>query len=72
MKPFKNADQAAKYIEQFDGMASQLKLAIDVTLLDPIGINMAIITDKILDRGWEPDGFEEKEGYKIFRYKESE
>jgi hypothetical protein len=70
MKPFENAKEAADYVESFDGKAADLRLPISDDLLDPLGINMALITDKILDKGWEPDGYEEKEGYRVYRYKE--
>lgn len=32
---------------------------------------MAIITDKVLARGWEPGGFIQKDGYRIYLYKEA-
>ena len=72
MKPFKDTNEAARYVESFEGKASDLKLAICDSLLDPVGINMAIITDKILDKGWEPNGYEEHEGYRVYMYKEME
>ena len=71
MNPFKNAEEVVKCIEEFDGKASDMKLSISDSLLDPIGINMAMITDKILAKGWEPDGYEEKEGYRVYKYKVS-
>jgi hypothetical protein len=37
--------------------------------LDPVGINMAIIADAILAREWEPDGYTEASGYRIYKYK---
>lgn len=72
MKPFEDANQAAQYVERFKGKASELKLPINDCLLDPFGINMALITDKILNKGWQPDGYEKKEGYRIYMYKEME
>lgn len=72
MKPFEDANEAAQFVERFEGKASELKLAISDSLLDPLGINMAIITDKILDKDWEPNGFEENEGYRVYMYKEME
>jgi hypothetical protein len=30
---------------------------------------MAIITDRVLQRGWEPNGFVQKNGYRIYLYK---
>ena len=72
MKPFKDAKEAAQYVKNFGGKARDLKLPICDSLHDPIGINMTIITDKILGRGWEPNGYKEKEGYKVYLYKEME
>lgn len=72
MKPFKDAKEAAEYVENFDGKASELRLAICESLLDPIGITMSIITEKVLEKGWEPNGYEEKEGYRVYTYKEME
>lgn len=72
MKPFNNIQEAADYVESFEGEASKLKLPLSDELTDPLGINMALITDKILAKGWEPDGYEEKEGYKVYMYKEME
>lgn len=69
MKPFKDINEAAQYVENFTGHAADLKLPVCDSLIDPVGINMAVITDKILDKGWQPDGFEEKEGYRIYWYK---
>ena len=72
MKPFKNVNEAAQYVENFEGKASELKLPICDSLLDPVGFNMAVITDKIFGKGWEPNGFEENEGYRVYKYKEME
>ena len=72
MKPFKDVQEAVQYIEKFEGRASELKLEICESLLDPAGINMSIITDKVLEKGWEPNGFEEREGYRVYLYKELE
>lgn len=72
MKPFKYINEAVQSIEVFAGDASEFELPISDSLLDPIGINMAMITDKILAKGWEPDGHVDKEGYRIHRYKQSD
>jgi hypothetical protein len=32
-------------------------------LLDPMGMNMALITDRILAKGFMPNGFIQKVGY---------
>jgi hypothetical protein len=34
-----------------------------------MGMNMAIIVDGILKAGYMPDGFDKKNGYRIYKYK---
>ena len=70
--PFNDIDEVLKYVDKFQGRPEELELAISDALQDPIGINMALITDKILKKGWEPDGVEEKDGYRVYTYKEIE
>jgi hypothetical protein len=70
--PFNDVDEVLTYVDEFQGRPEELELAISDALQDPIGMNMALITDKILKKGWEPDGLEEKDGYRVYRYKEME
>ena len=70
MTPFTNVDDATKYVDEFKGKPEELELAISDELQDPLGINIALITDRILARGWEPDGFKQENGYRIYLYKE--
>ena len=70
MAPFNDVDEVLKYVDEFQGRAEDLQLAISDELQDPIGINMALITDKILKKGWEPDRYEENDGYRVYIYKE--
>ena len=70
--PFNDVDEVLTYVDEFQGTPEELELAISDALQDPIGMNMALITDKILKKGWEPDGLEEKDGYRVYRYKEME
>ena len=39
---------------------------------DTMGAGMAILLDKILGLEYEPDGFEEMDGFKLYRYKKME
>jgi hypothetical protein len=39
---------------------------------DTMGAGMAVLLDEILGLGYEPDGFEEMDGFKIHRYKKME
>jgi hypothetical protein len=68
--PFTDVQEAVQYVLSFPGRPEEFKLPISDSLQDPIGMNMTLITDKILARGWEPDGYEQKKGHRIYRYKE--
>jgi hypothetical protein len=46
-------------------------LLISDELNDEMGLNMAIITDGILKKGYMPDGLEQKDGYCIYKYKKN-
>ena len=69
MTPFDDIDQARQAIEAFEGPPDTFSLPISDTLQDPMGLNMAIITDAILGKGWDLDGFEQRDGYRVYRYK---
>lgn len=69
MQVIETVDQALKKIDSFEGKPEDFVLRISHSLLDPVGVNMAIITDRILSRNWEPNGFEEGAGFRIYRYK---
>lgn len=69
MKPATTVEEARLLIESFKGKPEDFQLAIANELLDPVGVNMAIITDAILAREWEPDGYTEAMGCRIYKYK---
>lgn len=69
MNPITSIDEARNAVESFTGAPEEFLLPISDELNDDIGINMAIITDLILARGWEPDGFDQRSGFRIYRYK---
>ena len=69
MKAIKNIEHAIRLIDAFEGRPEDFELAVSDELQDPVGMNMALITDHILKKGWVPDGFEEREGWRIYRYK---
>jgi len=69
MNPISNIDDAKKVIEAHEGDAEDFELPISEELQDPLGINMSIITDVILARGWETNGFVQNDGYRIYLYK---
>lgn len=70
MKAFSTIEEAIDQIKRYEGKAEDFKLPISDELLDPIGMNMAIITDAILGKNFEPNGFEQEEGYRVYLYKE--
>lgn len=67
--PVQDVEQAIMLVEAFSGRAEDFTLAVSDELQDEIGINMALITDHILKKGWEPDGFSQQDGYRLYRYK---
>ena len=69
MKPVTTAAEAKRLIDSFKGKPEDFELPISNELLDPVGINMAIITDAILSREWEPNGYIEGKGCRIYRYR---
>ena len=70
--PAEAVEDAISIIESYEGAAEDFELPVADSLLDPVGMNMAIITDRILARGFEPNGFEQKDGFRVYRYKDVE
>ena len=67
-KPLTTIEEAIKYIStNFKNTEETLWIAD--SLNDKVGMNMALIGDKLLEEGYMPNGFEQKEGYRIYRYK---
>ena len=55
-------EEAQKAIDAYADDAIDFELPISDGLLDPAGVNMAIVTDSILAKGWEPNGYIQKSG----------
>lgn len=72
MRAYDSLEKAKEAIESFPGEASDFELPIADSLIDPMGFHMAILTDSILGKGWEPDGFEQFPGYRVYKYKSSD
>ncbi len=70
MNPARTVEEAIAIVENYTGPAEDFQLAIADSLLDPAGMHMAIITDKILAKDFLPAGFEQREGFRVYRYKE--
>ena len=63
---FTKLDEAQSYVTvSFD--KKEENLAISDDLNDALGINMSIILDGILKKGYQPNGLEQKEGYRIYK-----
>jgi hypothetical protein len=74
---FSTAESAVQYVKAatFSQPTFTLQIADNVTFAgqpDRMGAGMAIVGDAVLAKGFEPDGFEQKDGYRIYRYKKSE
>lgn len=70
MRPFTDVQEAIRYVRNFPGRPEECELPISDSLQDPTGTSMAVLTDEVFSRGWEPNGYEPKDGYRIYRYKE--
>ena len=68
--PFTDVQAAVAAVKSYNGSPENFTLPIADSLQDPMGMYMAIITDSILVRGWEPNGFEQRESFRVYRYKE--
>ncbi|NOQ71788.1 MAG: hypothetical protein GQ574_07300 [Crocinitomix sp.] len=60
-------ENAKKYVTESFNKKEETLLISD-ELNDAMGLNMAIIADGILKKGYMPDGFEQKDGYRIYKY----
>jgi hypothetical protein len=63
---------ALALIDAFEGRAESFTLCLAESFHDPVGLNVAVATDRILAKGWEPMSVERVEGYRLYRYKEAE
>ena len=63
----KTREEAIIFVDKSFSDESETLIIAD-ELLDPMGMNMAIIADGILKKGYMPNGFEQKDGYRIYKY----
>ena len=71
---FESAEAAVRYVKDttFDQPTFTLAVADGFTFAgqaDTMGAGMAFVLDAILAKGFWPDGFEQKDGYRVYRYK---
>jgi hypothetical protein len=67
--PVASIDEARRLIAAHAGSPEDFRLPLADALQDPMGVSMAMITDAILKRGWEPDGYAQEKGFRVYRYK---
>jgi hypothetical protein len=68
-EPVTNIEEAQRAIESCEGRPEDSALPISDGMQAQLGMNMASITDCALARGWEPGGFEQRRGFRVYRYK---
>lgn len=68
MTPHTTIEAARESIENFGGAPEDFSLPVSDDLNDSMGVAMAVLTDAALARGWEPAGFEQRNGYRVYRY----
>lgn len=68
LKPITTIENAEIFIRE-NFKSNEEILLISDELNDPVGMNMAIIVNDILGLGYNVNGFEQKEGYRIYKYK---
>ena len=67
MKAFMKLEDARNYVtESFDKKEEVLMISDELN--DSMGMNMAVIVDGILEKGYMPNGFEQKKGYRVYKY----
>jgi len=66
--PLTTVYEVISYIEtNFKNLEETLWIANSFN--DNVGMNMSIIVDKLLKTGYMPNGFNQKEGYREYKYK---
>nr|WP_315245454.1 hypothetical protein [uncultured Flavobacterium sp.] len=68
LKPITTIESAKIFVKQ-NFKSNEETLLISDELNDPVGMNMAIIGNEILGLGYNVNGFEQKKGYRIYKFK---
>ena len=71
---FKTAESAAAHVRAIRISGERFELAVDNAFTfagrpDTIGAGLALVVDAILAQGYGPDGYEQRNGYRLYRYK---
>ena len=67
-------EDGIRHLEAHPPSADRFELAVSESFTfagkpDKVGFGMALILRRILAMRYEPDGFEQKEGFRLYRYK---
>jgi hypothetical protein len=70
----KSAEDGIKYLASHPPSGDPFQLNVSDSFTfdgkpDTMGAGKAVLLDKILAVGYEPDGFEQKSGFRLYRYK---
>lgn len=66
-EPIKTIEEARTFVKENFRDKEEI-LLISNKLNDPMGLNMAIIADAILKAGYMPDGFDQEDGHRVYKY----
>jgi len=71
---FTTAESVLEFLKAATHEESSFTLAIATEFTfhgkpDHMGVAMAAVLDAVLGRGFEPDGFEQRDGFRLYRYK---
>ena len=66
--PIYELDEALRVVEGYDGEPAQFQLLLAEDLHDDMGLNLAIITDSALAKGWTPSNVHQEQGYRVYTY----
>jgi hypothetical protein len=69
MRPISDVREAMALVDNFSGPPDAFVLCLAESLHDAIGVNIALIADRILAKGWEPNGVERFDRFRVYRYK---
>jgi len=70
---FQSAEEARAFVidTKIDGPVFELAIAEGFTFAgspDVIGAGMAFVVDAVLAQGYMPDGFDQRDGFRLYRY----
>lgn len=72
VRPHTDLSGLLRAVEMHDGSPADCVLAVAESLHDPVGLNIALLTDRILAKGWEPASVECFDRSRIYRYRAME